>query len=199
MLINRKISKKNIKNNELPNNSLHLSPTDENISSKNGLFNESSIILGLFIGYLVEGFNKYPIDKYDTLSNAYFDIQLRGIMITLGTLSMLIASFINYCLDDLIGIDFKNDNIENEQIRRNNLYLFMNKLHYLQMGLNCISYLCFLIFICCFNLELYILYSDYISFETYFITSGILGLIFLGILIYIYYLKYIAYNNLINL
>ena len=132
-----------------------LNQTVQNIVSQRQLFDDASIILGLFIGYLITGATKHKVEDYLNIYVAYFCIQGRGMAVILGTSSMLITRIISINYNEIYAIDIDPDNKTNSQKHRNLIYRFLKNLEIIQIILHLISYCCFSIFIFKYNFKLH--------------------------------------------
>ena len=144
-----------------------LNPTVQNIVSQRQLFDDASIILGLFIGYLITGATKHKVEDYINIYVAYFCIQGRGIAVILGTSSMLITRIISINYNEIYAIDINPDNEINNQNHRNLIYRFLKNLEIIQTILHLISYCCFTIFILSFCLGLYSMFYHQLDFTLF--------------------------------
>ena len=159
--------------------------SDKNLDSKSKLFDEASVVFGLFIGYLLNDSTKYQVDEYYSLPYAYIGIQLRALTAILGTFCMVISSFINYSIEEVMSIDIPRDSDESEQLRRNSIYKFLHTLYYIQLTLHLSSYICLINFIICFCTSLYSIYHKYLHFSIFFCTIILFSVFLIGTITFI--------------
>ena len=164
-------------------------PTNININRKSQLFDETSIVFGLFIGYLISGATRHPVELYVNLPVAYLCIQGRGIAAMLGTFSILISKYITNSVDELYAEDIEPDTDEREQLQRSAIYQFLEMLDMIQMFTYFISYVCFFIFFLSFCLGLYSMYYQELDFIFFWFFIIISSIVLVLILLYIYYQK----------
>lgn len=165
------------------------SATNSNLVSKSRLFDEASVVFGLFIGYLIIGATKHNVDDYANIYIAYICIQGRGIAAMIGTLSVVIASFANYSVEQLLAIDIDPDTEEQEQKQRAVIFEFLDKLKLLQYLLQAVAYLCLSIFICSFCLGLYSMYYKELDFTFFILIISIAIILTIIILLVIWIFK----------
>lgn len=174
--------------NNLLEYSVDINPSKQNIQSQTKLFDEASVVFGLFIGYLLNESTEYKVEEYYSLETAYIGIQLRGATAIIGTICMVLSSFINYSTEELFSIDIKDDPVT-QQLKRNNIFRFLCSLQYIQQGLHLTSYLCLTSFIMCYAITLYSLYHHELNFFIFTILITIFSSFLLILITYVYYQK----------
>lgn len=177
------------------------SATTSNIINKSKLFDETSIVFGLFIGYLIVGSKSHKVDEYANIYIAYLCIQGRGIVAMIGTFCIIITKFITNSVDELLSKDIEPDTEIQEQKQRSAIYKFLQTLEYIQIFTYSISFICFIIFIICYYCELYSLYYNdlnFIIFTLFLLISFIIMSIFIIIILYEKYKTLIYIKTLKN-
>ena len=173
--------------------------TNDNLVSKLRLFDEASVVFGLFIGYLIIGSTKHKVEIYANIYIAYICIQGRGMAAMIGTLSIVIASFANYCVEQMLAIDIDPDTEEQEQKQRAAIFEFLDKLKILQYVLQLVAYLCLSIFICSFCLGLYSMYHEELDFTFFNLVISIAIILSIIILLVIWIFKNQANRYILTL
>ena len=178
---------------------IELSPTVSNLTTKSKLFDESSIVFGLFIGYLISGSLELPVEDYYSRSLAYYCIQGRGIAALMGVFCLAISSFVRYSLNSLLSLDLKIDTEELEQEQLSIVYLFISKIQSIQLLTYILSYVSLIIFVSGYCGEIYSVFAKELDFDVFFALVGFGTGVLLLILIYIYCLKAMAYKKISSL
>ena len=160
-----------------------------NISTKLQLFDETSVVFGLFIGYLISGSMGNPVESYVNVPIAYLCIQGRGVSAMLGTLAILISKLISNSVDELYSFDINPDSDEQNQIQRSVIYEFLNTMEYIQIVNYLISYFCFIIFFLSFCSELYSMFYKDLDFTIFILIIVLCVIIFIITIITITYQK----------
>jgi hypothetical protein len=152
--------------------------TPENLASQQSLYNESSIIMGLFIGYLISGSNDYKVSEYANGSIAYFCIQGRGLAAVSAVTSLTIESFLGLAVAKLQSTDVADGSAVEEK-QREITYNFSESLHWLSRILRILAYINVFIFICAYVLSLYSIYAVELDFSFFWVVVGVLVLFIL--------------------
>jgi hypothetical protein len=168
---------------------LMISPTNLNITRKTQLFDETSVVFGLFIGYLIVGATRHQVDLYVNLPVAYLCIQGRGIAAMLGTFCILLSKYITNSVDELYAEDISPDTQEREQLQRNAIYQFLEMLEMVQMFTYFISYACFSIFFFSFCLGLYSMYHQDLDFIFFGLFLTVSTIVLIVLIVFIFYHK----------
>lgn len=174
-------------------------PTSLNINTKSRLFDEASVVFGLFIGYLIMGSTRNQVDDYANLSIAYLCIQGRGIAAMIGTLSVVLGKFINNCSIQLQSIDIDPDTPEQELKQRTAIFKFLDNLKPLQYLIQLIAYLCLAVFLTTYCLGLYSLYRNELDFTFFGIIIISSVMVTIVTIIIIWYFKFIISQEIFTL
>ena len=166
-----------------------ISPTNLNITRKSQLFDETSVVFGLFIGYLIVGATRHRVDLYVNLPVAYLCIQGRGIAAMLGTFCILLSKYITNSVDELYAEDISPNTEEREQLQRNAIYQFLEMLEMIQMFTYFISYACFAIFFLSFCLGLYSMYRQDLDFLFFGFFLTVSTIVLIVLIVFIFYHK----------
>lgn len=173
--------------------------TNKNVISKSRLFDEASILFALFIGYLIKSSTKLDVKDYPNIYIAYICIQLGGLAIIIGTLSIVLSYFITYSVEELFSIDINPDTKEQEDKQISLIYQFLDKLDIIQYLLQIISYFCLIIFITSYCLSLYSMYYLDLNFTIFIFIIVVSIIITILIIIIIYKLKNNTQKNIKSL
>lgn len=143
--------------------------TTQNITNKIKLYDETSVVFGLFIGYLIIASTKHPVNIYANTTIAYLCIQGRGIIVYIGTFSMLISLYITNSVDEMLSFDINPDNKKQFQSQNSIIYSYLKSLEFIQTTTYFVSFICFSVFILTYCLEIFSIYYKQLDFTIFFI------------------------------
>ena len=180
-------------------NTLNLSATQLNINTKSKLFDETSVVFGLFIGYLIVDSKELKVEDYYSEPTAYLCIQGRGLGAMLGVWCLALSSLIRFSINSLLSVDIQPDTPEQEQRLYNLVFTFISRVKYIQLLTYFLSYISIFLFVSGYCLELYSLFHMQLGFDFFWfaIITGTILLVMFSF--YIYYQKRIIYDRVLTL